>query len=82
MPRSRCDGGDPVNPMIERLQKKIAQHGLHGVVAAKWRADGFKVASMMDREAFAAFGAKLYVKSAEYRRIADGIKALEQLQEA
>ena len=70
-----------MNPMLQRLQEKIAQHGLHGVVAAKWRADGFKVASMMGRDAFAAFGAKLYIKSAEYRRIADGLKALETLQE-
>ena len=71
-----------MNPMLKRLQEKVAQHGLHGVVAAKWRADGFKVASMVDREAFAAFGAKLYIKSAEYRRIMDGIAALDKLQEA
>lgn len=71
-----------MNPMLKRLQEKVAQHGLHGVVAAKWRADGFKVASMMDRDAFAAFGAKLYLKSAEYRRIMDGIAALDKLQEA
>ena len=71
-----------MNAMLKSLQTKIAQHGLNGVVAAKWRADGFeKVSSMLDREAFAAFGAKLYIKSAEYRRIMDGIAALKQLQE-
>ena len=70
-----------MNPVIESLQKKIAQPGLHGGVAAKWRADGFKVASMMDRDAFCAFGAKLYIKSAEYRRIMDGLGALKHLQE-
>jgi len=71
-----------MNPVLERLQTKIAQQGLHGVVGAKWRADGFKVASMLDRSAFAAFGAKLYTKSAEYRRIMDGLAALEKLQES
>ena len=71
-----------MNPMLKRLQEKIAKHGLHGVVAAKWRNDGFKVASMLDRNAFAAFGAKLYIKSAEYRRIMDGIAALNKLQGA
>lgn len=70
-----------MNPMLKRLQEKIAKHGLHGVVGAKWRADGFKVASMDSRDAFAAFGAKLYIKSAEYRRIMDGLAALDQLQE-
>jgi hypothetical protein len=70
-----------VNPTIKNLQEKIAKHGLNEVVAAKWRADGFKVASMIDPAAFAAFGAKLYIKSAEYRRIMDGIAALKKLQE-
>jgi len=70
-----------MNPMLERLQTKIAQHGLHGVVAAKWRTDGYKIATMLDHSAFAAFGAKLYTKNAEYRRIMDGLTALDRLQE-
>ncbi len=68
-----------MNSMLERLQSKIASQGLHGVVAAKWRADGFKVASMLDHEAFAVFGTKLYIKNAEYRRIVDGLSALNKL---
>lgn len=72
-----------MNHIIESLRQKIAANGLSDVVAAKWRADGHtKVASMDDREAFAAFGAKLYTKSAEYRRVVDGLLALQQLKES
>lgn len=70
-----------MNPMLKRLREKIAKHGLHGVVGAKWRADGFKVASINSRDAFAAFGTKLYIKNAEYRRIMDGLAVLDQFQE-
>jgi len=70
-----------VNPVIESLREKIAAFGLHNVVAARLRANGYKVASMDHVSALEAFGTRLYEKSAEHRRIAEGLNALSQLQE-
>lgn len=70
-----------MNPVIERLQEKIAKVGLHEVVAARLRAEGHKVASMDHRDALVAFGATLYKKAAENQRIAEGLRALKQLRE-
>jgi hypothetical protein len=68
-------------PLFAELQDKIAVHGLHHVVAARLRGEGFKVAELSDLfTAVGILGAKLYEKNAEYRRIIEGLRALQDVE--
>lgn len=70
-----------MNQLIENLRQKIAAHGLHQIVAARLRAEGFKIAELSELpQAVAIFGQKLYEKNAQYRRIIEGLCALRDLE--
>jgi len=70
-----------MNKLLEDLRQKIATHGLHKVVAARLRSEGFKVAELAELpQAVAIFGQKLYEKNAQYRRIIEGLCALRDLE--
>lgn len=70
-----------MNALLESLRQKIATHGLHQIVAARLRNEGFKVAELTELpQAIAIFGQKLYEKNAQYRRIIEGLCALRDLE--
>lgn len=59
---------------------KLRNLGLHKVAAARLRADGHDVPDELDLEsAVRALGTNIFRKNAEYKRIHDGLQALEQL---
>lgn len=70
-----------MNSIVESVRAKVAAHGLAHVVAARLAAEGYKFAELRLPEMLQVLGTKIYQKSAEYRRIADGLAALQQLRE-
>lgn len=59
---------------------KLRNLGLHKVAAARLRAEGHDVPNELDlRSAVRALGTNIFLKNAEYKRIHDGLCALEQL---
>lgn len=70
-----------MNVLLENLRQKIAAYGLHQLVAARLRNEGYKIAELSDLpQAVAIFGQKLYEKNAQYRRIIEGLCALRELE--
>lgn len=68
-------------PVIAELRNKIASQGLHQVVGARLRSEGYKIAELSDLPtAVSILGAKLYEKNAEYRRILAGLCALRDVE--
>ncbi len=69
-----------MNP-IEKLREKIASQGLHKVLAERLRKEGHAVSEVGNLTiAVRLLGERIYEKNAEYRRIFEGIKALEEVQ--
>ena len=59
---------------------KLRNLGLHKVAAARLRAEGHDVPDELDlRSAVQALGTNVFLKNSEYKRVHDGLKALEQL---
>lgn len=59
---------------------KLRNLGLHKVAAARLRAEGHKVPEELDlRSAVQALSTNIFTKNSEYKRIYDGLRALEQL---
>jgi len=69
-----------VNP-LQALQEKIACDGLHNVVAARLRNEGFKVAALDNlADAARVLGTKMHEKNAAHRRVVNGLAALRELE--
>jgi hypothetical protein len=67
--------------VIDKLREKIASQGLHKVLAERLRKEGHDVSEVGDlATAVRLLGERIYEKNAEYRRIFEGIAALEEVQ--
>ena len=60
--------------------KKLAHMGLDKIAAARLRAEGHQIPDTLDmRSAIQALGTNLFLKSAEYKVILDGLVAAREL---
>lgn len=60
--------------------KRLAETGLHKVAAARLRFEGHNVPDSLDlRSAIQALGTNVYAKSASYKKILEGLTALDAL---
>jgi len=66
---------------MRKLQEKVAREGLHRVVAARLADEGFQIDEMSSLKTAAhVLGVKLFMKNAEYRRMAEGVESLRALE--
>ena len=60
--------------------RRLAETGLHKVAAARLRLEGHSVPESLDlRSAIQALGTNVYVKSASFKKILEGLVALDSL---
>ncbi len=70
-----------LNELIgDEKSKKLASMGLHRLVAARLQKEGHDVSDELDmRSAVKALGTNIFLKNAEFKSIAQGLVALENL---
>lgn len=70
-----------LNDLIgDEQAKKLAAARLHRVVAARLRKEGHDVSGDLDiHSAVRALGTNIFLKNAEYKRIAEGLASMAKL---